>query len=347
MQVIERDALAEITSVVVDDVVHDIGLLKDFHRHPVLQEFVPELARLSLSWVRLRPGEELSVHQHPTKSMIIIAEGTGRTQGDVTTDIRAGDIVVVPPGARHGFVGSGAEGFWALSIQFEGAGLYENPDDARVNFAGERPELAAVRAANEQYMCAYENNTLVRMIREMDAQPPGVRESMLDHLQQWSNAFQRVIAARVVGESDGPARVLADEHLAEEIGHHRLLADIREDRDAHWDPVIAAVSSWFVDRMSTGPSVERTVLAHLVLEGSGMVFHAAGVHAFTSSRYFQLHDGADAEHLEMGYRALAEDRDWSVETVRSALGQGWQMMELLSDRIADRAQSAAPAGHVR
>ncbi|GGL06877.1 cupin domain-containing protein [Nocardia jinanensis] len=347
MEVIERDVLEQITSVVVDGAVHNIGLLKDFHRNPTLAAFVPDLARVSISWVRLRPGEELSVHEHPTKSMIIVAEGTGRTMGDTTTDIRSGDIVVVPPGSRHGFAGTEPSGFWALSVQFEGAGLYEDPDNARVTFVGDRPDIAAVRIENDKYMRAYADNALVRMISDIDGQPDGVRESLLDHLQGWSNAFQRVIAARIVGEGDGPARDLADEHLVEEVGHHRLLADIRDGRETRWDPVIAAVSSWFLDRMTTGSSVERTVLAHLVLEGSGMIFHATGVHAFAASEYFRLHDGADAEHLEMGYRELAERRDWTPEQVSDVLRRGWQMMELLCDRIADRARTAARTDHVR
>ncbi|WP_051023292.1 cupin domain-containing protein [Nocardia pneumoniae] len=346
MEVIARDALPEITSVVVDGEVHNIGLLKDFHRNPTLEEFVPDFSRLSVSWVRLRADEELAVHQHPTKSMIVIAEGTGRAIGDITSDIRAGDVVVVPPDARHGFVGTAPDGFWALSIQFEGAGLYENLDDPRVTFVGDRPELAAVRAENDRYMREFEDHALVRLVRELDAQPPRVRDGLLDHLQGWSDGFQRVIAARVAGEYDGPARALADEHLAEEIGHNRLLAEIRDGRRAPWDPVIAAVSSWFVDRMTTASSVERTVLAHLVLEGSGLIFHVAGLSSFPDSRYFQLHDGADAEHLEMGYRALAEREDWTPAEVGTMLRQGWQMMGLLCDRIAENARRTASLDHV-
>ncbi|MEV4236471.1 MULTISPECIES: cupin domain-containing protein [unclassified Nocardia] len=345
MEVVAREAIPEITSVVVDGTVHDIGLLKDFHRNPALRKFVPEFSRLSLSWVRLQPDEELSVHQHPTKSMIVVAEGTGRTLGDITAEIRAGDIVVVPSGARHGFIGTPPTGFWALSIQFEGAGLYENPDDPRVSFAGDRPDIAAVRAENDAHLRTFENNALVRLISEIGAHPPQVRDRMLDHLQGWSDAFQRVIAARVVGEGDGPGRALADEHLGEEIGHNRLLARMRDNRPASWDPVIAAISSWFLDRMTSGSSVERSVLSHLVLEGSGLVFHAAGLPSFPESRYFQLHDGADAEHMDMGYRALAEQRDWTPDEVGEMLRKGWQMMELLGERIAECAQRAALVGH--
>ena len=66
-----------------------------------------------------------------------------------------------------------------------------------------------------------------------------------------------------------------------------------------------------------------------------MVFHAAALPAFVDGEYFRLHDGADAEHLDMGYRALATRRDWSVDEVLAILRDGWQMVTLLSDRMAE------------
>lgn len=341
MRIIDRDSLDGISSAVVDGVVHNLGLVKDFHKNPVLDGFIAGATRLSLSWVRLRHGEELAVHQHPTKSMIIVAEGTGRVNGDLSGPIGSGDIVVVPSNARHGFVGESPAGFWALSMQFEGAGLYEHPESPRVDFAGsDAAAVDLVRAENQRQIDGYRRGALVSLVRDLDRQPGPVRERVLDYLQGWSDAFQRVVAARVVAETDGGSRLLAHEHLAEEQGHNRLLDRARAGRPARRDPVISAVSSWFVDRMSNASSVERTVLAHLVLEGSGMVFHAAALPAFGDSEYFRLHDGADAEHLDMGYRALATRRDWSVDEVTAILVEGWQMMTLLSDRVAECALRA-------
>jgi len=65
-----------------------------------------------------------------------------------------------------------------------------------------------------------------------------------------------------------------------------------------------------------------------------MVFHEAALPAFGDGEYFRLHDGAEAEHVDMGYRALATRRDWSVDEVLAILCEGWQMMTLLSDRVA-------------
>lgn len=350
MRVIERDCLPGISSVTVDGVVHQIGLLKDFHRDPVLNEFVPATARLSLSWVRLLPGEELAVHQHPTRSMIVVTEGVGRTLGELEQDIRAGDVVLVPSDAKHGFVGTGAAGFWALSVQFEGTGLYEDVDRPRVAFDDAFDNVSdsavdqtapagptTVRALNEQYLRAYRDSALVQLVSDVQAHPPAVRERLLDHLQYWSDAFQRVITARVAAETEEAARELAELHQAEEAGHHLLLAEERDGRPAAWDPVIAATGAWFVDQMTTLDSPGRTVLAHLVLEGSGLAFHTAALPAFPDSRYFQLHSDADLAHLELGYQALTERQDWAVDQVSGVLREGWQLITLLSDRIAERA----------
>src|SRR6185312_5101589 len=92
----------------------------------------------SISWGYLEPGETLGVHVHPTESLIVVATGQGRILGDLEADITDGDVVLIPGGCRHGFVGAGAHGYWALSIQFEGSGLYEDPSRPRSRFL--RPE---------------------------------------------------------------------------------------------------------------------------------------------------------------------------------------------------------------
>jgi quercetin dioxygenase-like cupin family protein len=350
MQVVHRDDIAGVSSVEVDGVGHELGEVRDFHQHAVLGSFVPDMARLSMSWVRLGPGEELAEHVHPTQSMILVTEGHGRVTGDATGSLVAGDVVVVPPGARHGFVGEPPSGMWGLSVQFEGAGLYENPDEPRVAFVADVDErrngdgrMAMVRAENERHMSRYERECrLLVLMRNLAATTDAnLSARVLAYLQPWSNAFQRVIALRAAFESDRRMRELSDEHLAEELGHHRLLADARaSDTTGGWDPVIAAVSSWWVDQMMTAPSLHRTVLAHLVLEGSGMIFHQAAYPVLGDGQYFTIHAEGDEEHLEMGYRALAERSDWTVEEIKPVLREGWTMMTLLCDRIAECAKQS-------
>lgn len=134
MYIITRDSIPSINSITVDNVVHNLGILKDFRKHDLLRKYLPEAGRLSISWVRLKKDEMLDIHQHPTTSMIIITCGQVEVCGDLKTLIKEGDIVLIPAGSLHGFIGRGEEGFWGLSLQFEGNGLYENIEEPRVNF---------------------------------------------------------------------------------------------------------------------------------------------------------------------------------------------------------------------
>jgi hypothetical protein len=318
---------------------HDLGIVKDFRAHDLLADFVPALARPSISWVHLEPGQELAAHKHPTKSMIIVAEGAGRVKGEVTGTIQAGDVVAVPEGAVHGFVGEEPAGFWALSLQFEGDGLYEDPASPRVQFEGPGT-VAQVIEENQRQMEAFGRSALVELARLCaSTDRADLRSRLLDHLQPWSEEFQHMIAQRAAAERDPTLLLLARDHLETELGHNQLLAQSRRGRvSGEWDPVVAAVAAWFVDRMGAASTVERTVLAHLVLEGSGLVFHQAAHQAFPDSGYFAQHSEADEEHLRMGYQALAQRADWTLDQVSEVLDQGWRMMTLLGDRIAAQVQ---------
>jgi hypothetical protein len=269
--------------------------------------------------------------------MILVTEGHGAVAGDAAGPIHAGDVVVVPAGARHGFTGVEPDGFWGLSVQFEGPGLYEQPSRPRVTFASDDPDpVAAVRAANAEHMRVYGGSDLLQLVRRLERSPDEpLRRRLLEYLQPWSDAFQRVIALRAAFEADGALRHLSEAHLEEELGHHRLLASARDgDGPGRWDPVVAATSAWWVDTMMTASSIERTVLAHLVLEGSGMVFHQAAYSVLGDGEYFAIHAEGDEEHLEMGYRALAERGDWTPAGILPVLREGWTMMTTMCDRIA-------------
>ena len=113
MSVVHREDIPTLRTVVVDGVDQSLGILKDFGRHPEIAPFIPADARLAMAWVRLEPGECLETHIHPIESMIVVAQGHGRTAGDLDEDFAAGDVVLIPRGCHHGFMGAGDAGFWA------------------------------------------------------------------------------------------------------------------------------------------------------------------------------------------------------------------------------------------
>jgi quercetin dioxygenase-like cupin family protein len=113
---------------------HFLGEQRDFRRHPALAEFLADTSRLGIAWVRLGPGQTLEPHGHPTRSMIIVCRGNGVLLDNGEQVLNEGDVVLVPAGYVHGFRGLEPSGVEGLSIQFEGMGLYEDVENARVTF---------------------------------------------------------------------------------------------------------------------------------------------------------------------------------------------------------------------
>lgn len=199
-------------------------------------------------------------------------------------------------------------------------------------------DVERVARHNEQRQREYESSQLIRLLTD-EATTAETKKAVLTYLQPWSNAFQRMISARVTFESDPELRALALEHQEEEIGHDKILARSRaEDRQLVWDPVIEAGASWFVDQFGILPGVQRAVLAHLALEAGSLVFSQAGTKAFPEDEYFDLHDEADVEHLEMGYELLRRRQDWTADDVVAVLDRAWQVIGVVSDRIAECAR---------
>jgi quercetin dioxygenase-like cupin family protein len=348
MHLIRRSSLSKLEAVRVDGEYHPLGEVRDLRGDADFARLVPSQAELSVSWVRLGPGERLEPHRHPTLSAIIVAEGAGRALGDLEGVLTAGDTVLVPAGALHGFVGSDPAGFWALSLQFEGRALYADPDCPRTVFASRSEPVGSPAAvdlllrAQERYQARYRENPLVRLVQSERASDPTVRGRLLSYLAAWSNAFQRVLFARAAHQADAACQDLAERHLASEIGHNwRLAADAQP---AAWDPILAAACSWFVDRAETVSPVERVVLVHFALEGSGEIFHREAAQRYPDSPHFTIHAAEDGDHFAMGIGVLRRRPDLRAEPLRRTLAEGWDMIELLSRRIAELALGPGQPG---
>jgi quercetin dioxygenase-like cupin family protein len=340
VSIVKRDVVPTLREVVVDGERHGLGILKDFRKDPRIAAFLPEQSRLSLAWVRLEPGEELAAHAHPTESMIIMAEGHGLVRGDLEAPMEGGDIVLVPRGALHGFVGAAPAGFWALSVQFEGAGLYEDPARGRVKFSEARGEgLARLLAANALYAERHLNNKVFTLLASGRLRNPATRARFYDCVQVWSRHFQRAILARSAFVEDPRFAGTFRQHLEEEFGHDEKLArDRREGLQPVWDPTLDAAGQWFVHKMLSLDNAEKTVLVHLVLEvGSSLVSGRAraALNDYRDSDYFEVHDEADEAHKLVGIDQLAGLDDATYARLLDLHAAGWDMLELLSNRIAD------------
>ena len=170
------------------------------------------------------------------------------------------------------------------------------------------------------------------------------RAGEIPTIQIWSRHFQRVVMSRVVFGSDPKFGALAREHFASEYGHDTSLETSRGGAlRAVWDPVLEACSAWFPAKMLQLDDVEKTVLVHLVLEGSAAVFHKVAhpiMDAFNETQHFAVHNTEDGDHLAMGLDALRGLDRATYERLAHVQREGWDMMNVLCTRMATLARAA-------
>jgi quercetin dioxygenase-like cupin family protein len=347
MILVHREDITTLRSVIIDGHEHNLGILKDFRKHPNLAAFIPDQARLSMSWVHLEPGEILESHVHPTGSMIITAHGEGETLGQLNVPFEDGDVILIPPGVLHGFKGLGDRGFWALSIQFEGSGLYENPSHARARFEDSIPspdtgasdlEFRQLLSRNRQFAEDHLKNPIFEIVSSTRLEEKRHRDRFYDCVQIWSECFQRALLARSALAEDRRYAALFSQHLTEEFGHDAKLA---RDRSGSltpvWDPVLDSASHWFAWKMVSLDNVEKLVLVHLVLEvGSYLISNHARQRfaAFQETDFFEVHAAADEGHQEAGLDLLKTKDTATYERLFQVQQEGWDMLNLLCSRIA-------------
>ena len=70
-------------------------------QNPIIE--APTPARIRSAWVRFEPRARTAWHTHPLGQRLVVTSGCGWVQcsGGPKREIRAGDVVVCPPGEKH------------------------------------------------------------------------------------------------------------------------------------------------------------------------------------------------------------------------------------------------------
>jgi quercetin dioxygenase-like cupin family protein len=84
---------------------------------PIVATSAP--ARLVVNRVGFEPGARTNWHTHPLGQTLYVLSGVGRfqTKGDTVREIRAGDVVWIPPGEKHWHGGSPTTGMVHMAMQ--------------------------------------------------------------------------------------------------------------------------------------------------------------------------------------------------------------------------------------
>ena len=76
---------------------------------------------ISIFVVRTPPGRAVELHVHPYSETFLLLEGEGRwTAGDLVTELRPEQILVVPAGTPHGFRNIGESPLLVVSVHESG-----------------------------------------------------------------------------------------------------------------------------------------------------------------------------------------------------------------------------------
>jgi quercetin dioxygenase-like cupin family protein len=84
---------------------------------PIIE--APAPARVRAGRVSFEPGARTSWHTHPLGQTLYVIAGVGRIQakGGPIREIRAGDVVWIPPGEKHWHGGSPTNGMTHVAMQ--------------------------------------------------------------------------------------------------------------------------------------------------------------------------------------------------------------------------------------
>jgi quercetin dioxygenase-like cupin family protein len=327
IRIVHRDVIPLIQEIQQAGDVHQLGELRDFSWSDQLRAFMPDAAEFSISWVQLGPDEVLQPHTHPIQTMLVIYAGSGGMLGDLRRPLKKGDIVVVPPGCAHGFVG-GPDRLSGLSIQF-GQGLYSDPGRARVVFSGEGSGFESTTRQNESRLDQHQSGPLFELLSDGTLQHPDKRRVHLDHLRRWLVGYHQALLAF---QASSPPEASVD--LA-------LEGPLPLTKPAAGDVVLEALADWFAYRMYVLDSHEKAAVVHLVLgQAIEAYFRRAAPVLAEPDLLRQFESLASHKGVELSLKQLRNQAAGAHPRLQQILGEAWDMVRAMSDRMAALARAA-------
>jgi mannose-6-phosphate isomerase-like protein (cupin superfamily) len=323
-QIVKRDTIPPLREVEQDGEIHKLGELRDFRWSQELKDFLANASGFSVSWVVLGHEEVLDPHAHPILSMMVVYSGTGQMLGDLECPLQQGEVVVVPAGCQHGFVG-GPEGLAALSIQF-GEGLYTTPEKPRVVFMeGERHTLGNLLEYNERRRKEFANHPVFDL----------VRDGTLDDPERCS-----VFAASGNLMLAGMSRLLVSQRATSRnpayqswlVSRLQVQARTSQSKSQLRDTLLDAALTWFDHQMFVLDDAEKAAITCLVVDGALDIYREKVRLALEPAP-----DGSLSERASRGTVAAMEllrsESPRTYARLERIIGEGWDMMGAIAERI--------------
>lgn len=327
--IVKRDAMPLIRSIDKDGVEHGLGEFRDFRWSDPLREFLPHMEEFSMSWASLAHREVLKAHTHPIQSMMVIYKGEGAVFGDLNRPLREGDVLVVPPGCSHGFVG-GPPGLYAVTVQL-GQGFYTVRDQQpRVAFIELEPSLKVLFQNNETRCAEFTKGNLFGLLVDGTLRNPDKRSALLDHVDVWLASVECMLASR-------RGLIRNPRYLARYSGPRGRFSPSRTP-----NAVLSAMAGWFDYQMFVLDDPERAAVVHLVVERA-LTTYFESARSVQSQRPAEPLDGHDPEQSlpEVAMQTvLRKESTRTYDRLQNVIDEAWDMIGSLTDHLADLVRRA-------
>ncbi len=309
--IIARDDIPAITSIEQDGKKHELGEIRDFQWHEALKNFMPPTSELSISWACLQKDEVLPTHVHPTQSMMVFYKGSGKMLGQKSQTVAAGQVVAVPAGCEHGFIG-GLGGLHAFSIQF-GPGLYTHPEEPRVVFAEDKSNIDQLMVHNEQRLEQFLKKPFFNMLKDGTLQDPKKWDIFLNCMKIWVEGHNTPWFSQ---------RQSVQQNIESEF----------------FDPILESIVDWFLYQMLVLDHFEKAIIVHWVIEKASAKYHKLAKPHFPPDKYkkyFHLHLKIDKKDTSLDKLTLLNQTPATYRRLKDIINQSWDMLETMVDRVFD------------
>ena len=309
-----------------------VGELRDFRWNDQLRAFMPGASDLSVSWVRLEPGERLQPRALHVDSLMVVYGGSADIVGDVARAVAAEDVVIVPSGCKHGFVG-GPQGLFALSIQLGEAippSDLSQPLDAEHTLEGLLEYNAARRAE-------FLRRPIFELSSDGTLDDPIRHAKYRDALRVWITQSSALLLVRQASCADAKYTPSFLARLVEELDRGILVdpALARLSSRAARDPILIALADWFTRQMYMLDNVEKVAIVDLVVTSAN-----AALGPTDEGCHFWSHGYAErSSETSLLLRGQAQH---TYARLRAIVAEAWDMVGAMTDRIAELTNASGP-----
>jgi len=308
-----------------------IGELRDFRWNDQLRAFMPDVSDLSVSWVRLEPGEILQPRAHSVDSLMVVYGGSADIVGGVTRAVAAEDVVVLPSGCEHGFVG-GPQGLFALSIQLGEAA----PSSDREQPQNAEHTLEGLLEYNAARLEEFQNRAIFELWSDGTLDDPTRHAKYRDALRSWISKSSALLLVRQANCSDAKYTPSFLAQLVEEWGRGILVdpALIRVSEGAGRDPVLSALADWFTRQMYVLDNVEKVAIVDLVVTGANAALGR-------SDDGCRVWAHGYAERAAETSLLLRGEAPHTYARLHQIVAEAWDMVGALTDRVVELTNAAS------